>query len=97
MFFLWTLLLGIFLAGKFYGVLATRYPPSFWQNVLVTMLILLGPAVEDSASGKDVYKAFAVRMGLFLLITLYAWMALIFLEWLRARSSNRALRALEVG
>ncbi|MCX2982544.1 DUF2955 domain-containing protein [Halieaceae bacterium IMCC14734] len=97
MFFLWTLLLGIFLAGKFYGVLATRYPPSFWQNVLVTMLILLGPAVEDSASGKDVYKAFAVRMGLFLLVTLYAWMALIFLEWLRARSSNRALGALEVG
>ena len=61
------------------------------------MLILLGPAVEDSANGKDVYKAFAVRMGLFLLITLYAWLALIFLEWLRASSSNRALRALEVG
>lgn len=97
MFFLWTLLLAIFLAGKFYAVLATRYPPSFWQNVLVTMLILLGPAVEDSASGKDVYKAFAVRMGLFLLITLYAWLALVFLEWLRSRSSNSALRALEAG
>jgi hypothetical protein len=97
MFFLWTLLLAIFLAGKFYAVLATRYPPSFWQNVLVTMLILLGPAVEDSASGKDVYKAFAVRMGLFLLITSYAWLALVFLEWLRSRSSNSALRALEAG
>jgi hypothetical protein len=43
--------------------------------VAVTMLILLGPAVEDSASGKDVYAAFAVRMGLFVAVTLYAWPA----------------------
>ena len=27
----------------------------------LNLLILLGPAVEDSANGKDVYKAFAVR------------------------------------
>jgi hypothetical protein len=39
------------------------------------MLILLGPAFEDSASGKDVYAAFAVRMGLFVAVTLYAWPA----------------------
>jgi hypothetical protein len=28
--------------------------------------------VQDSALGKDVYTAFAVRMGLFIAVTLYA-------------------------
>ncbi len=55
---------------------------------MISMLILLGPAVEDSANGEDVYKAFAVRMGLFIAITLYAWLALVFLEWLRKRNSD---------
>ena len=36
------------------------------------MIILLGQSVEDSAVGKDVYTAFAVRMGLFILVTVYA-------------------------
>ena len=49
------------------------------------MLILLGPAVQDSANGKDVYMAFAVRMGLFIVLTLYAWTAISFLEFLRNR------------
>ena len=41
----------------------TRYPASFWLNVATTMLIPLGPAVEDSDSGKDVYAALVVRTG----------------------------------
>ena len=36
------------------------------------MIILLGQSVQDSVAGKDVYTAFAVRMGLFILVTLYA-------------------------
>lgn len=82
MFFLWMLLFGIYYAGKIYGVIASRFAPSFWQNVVVTMLILLGPAVQDSA-GKDVYKAFAVRFSLFVAVTLYAWAAIVALERLR--------------
>ena len=89
MFFLWMLLFGSYLAAKFYGVLETRFPPSYWQNVAVTMLILLGPAVQDSANGKDVYAAFAVRMGLFVAVTLYAWMAVAALEYLRSRRAVR--------
>ena len=50
----------------------------------MTMLILLGPAVEDSANGKDVYAAFFVRMCLFVAVTLYAWLAVYLLEYLRA-------------
>jgi len=89
MFFLWMLLFGVYFAGKFYGVLSSRFPPSFWQNVVVTLLILLGPAVEDSANGKDVYAAFAVRMGLFIAVTLYAWFAIAILEYLRTRRRSR--------
>jgi hypothetical protein len=94
MFFLWVLLASIYIAGKFYAVLPTRHAPSFWQNVFVTMLLLLGPAVQDSANGKDVYQAFAVRMGLFLLLTVYTWMAMIGLEWLRTRKLNRAKKSM---
>jgi hypothetical protein len=89
MFFLWTLLFGIYVSSKLYGVIASRLPASFWHNTAVTVLILLGPAVQDSASGKDVYKAFAVRMGLFVAVTLYAWLAIYALEQLRTRRLSR--------
>ncbi|MEM9624464.1 MAG: DUF2955 domain-containing protein [Pseudomonadota bacterium] len=83
-FVLWMLLFCGFGAAKFYGVLTSRFTPSFWQNTVVTMFILLGPAVQDSASGNDVYQAFAVRLGLFIAVTLYAWLAITLLERLRA-------------
>lgn len=94
MFFWWTLLFGIYFASKLYQLIATRFPASFWINVVVTMLILLGPAVEDSASGKDVYKAFFIRLSLFIAVTLYAWLAIYFLEYLRTRHKGRAAASL---
>lgn len=90
MFFLWMLLAAIHLAAKLLGVLRSRRSPWYWQNVAVNLLILLGPAVEDSATGKDVFQAFAVRFGLFVIVTLYAWGAIIALEWLRARNGDAA-------
>lgn len=89
MFTLWMLMCGIYFACKLYGVIASRFPPSFWINALVTLLILLGPAVQDSATGKDVYKAFAVRMGMFIAVTVYAWAAIVLLEFLRTRRLQR--------
>jgi hypothetical protein len=89
MFFWWMLLFGVYCAAKLYRVIASRFPPSFWINVAVTMLILLGSAVQDSANGKDVYQAFAVRMGLFVAVTLYAWLAVSMLEQLRSRRRSR--------
>jgi hypothetical protein len=85
MFFLWMLLFALYFAAKLYRVIASQLPPSFWVNVAVTMLILLGSAVQDSANGKDVYQAFAVRMSLFVAVTLYAWLALSAFERLRDR------------
>ncbi len=52
----------------------------------MTMIILLGPAIEDSASGKGVLQASAVRVGLFVGVALYAWATVWALErWRAAR------------
>lgn len=89
MFFLWMLLFGVYFGTKLYGARASRFPPSFWQNVAVTLLILLGPAVQDSATGKDVQQAFAMRFALFVAITVYAWLAIILLEHLKVVAGKR--------
>jgi hypothetical protein len=89
MFFLWMLLFSLYFASKIFGLIKSRFPASFWLNVAVTMLILLGPAVEDSANGKDVYAAFFSRMMLFILVTFYAWAAVAFLEHLRLRRKEK--------
>jgi hypothetical protein len=85
MFGLWTLAFSIFIIAKFYRVLPSRYTPSFWQNVLVTLFIFIGPAVGDTESGKDPYKASAIRLALFIGVTIYAWFMMVALEWLRTR------------
>ncbi|MEX0330026.1 MAG: DUF2955 domain-containing protein [Puniceicoccaceae bacterium] len=85
MFTVTMLLFGIFLASRIYRIVPTRFTPPFWINSAVTMLILLGPAVQDAANGNDVYMAFAVRMGLFIFVTVYAWLAVIALDLLRRR------------
>jgi hypothetical protein len=91
MLFLWMLLFALYFASKQYGLLASRFPASFWQNTAVTLLILLGPAVEDSANGKDVYMAFTVRMALIIAVTLYAWLAIRVLEAWRLRRVDRSV------
>jgi hypothetical protein len=80
MFFLWMLLFGLWAGRKLYGLSPGRYPPSFWLNTLVTLIILLGQSVEDSMLGKDVYRAFAVRMALFVAVTLYACAMIVMLD-----------------
>jgi len=89
---LWMLALWItaaaFWAGtRLFRIKVTAAPPSYWLNVLLTMLILLGPAIEDSQNGKDVYAASATRITLFILVALYAWATVWVLErWRTARS-----------
>ncbi|MNQ91620.1 hypothetical protein D3C85_1070100 [compost metagenome] len=85
MFFLWMLLFGLVVARRLYGLARTRQPPGFWLNSMATLIILLGQSVQDSAAGKDVYTAFAIRMGLFILVTLYACAMVYFLDTRRQR------------
>ncbi|HEY6609863.1 MAG TPA: DUF2955 domain-containing protein [Pseudomonas sp.] len=89
MFFLWMLLFGLLVARKLYGLRPTRQSPGFWLNSLVTMIILLGLSVQDSANGDDVYSAFAVRMGLFIAISLYACLMVYLLDQRRLRRRTR--------
>ncbi len=90
MFYLWMLLFGLLVGRKLYRVSPTRYSPSFWLNSLVTMIILLGQSVQDSVTGKDVYRAFVVRMALFLAVTVYACLMLQIFER-RTRGDEQTL------
>ncbi|WP_459709996.1 DUF2955 domain-containing protein [Paraburkholderia sp. 2C] len=86
MFYLWMLLFGLLAGRKLYRLSPTRQSPGFWLNSLVTLIILLGQSVQDSVAGKDVYTAFAVRMGLFMAVTVYACFVLqLFERYGRAR------------
>ena len=57
----------------------------------MTMLILLGPAIEDAAVGKDVYRASATRVALFVGVALYAWATVWALERWRSSRSKRPI------
>ncbi|MDO3384784.1 DUF2955 domain-containing protein [Gilvimarinus sp. SDUM040013] len=84
-YFAWVLVISIVLASGVYGVMKTKFKPTFWTATLTTMIILLGAAVQDSANGKDVYQAFFVRMLLFMAIAVYAALAMSLLEKWRNR------------
>ena len=88
MLMLWMVAAALWAGARLFGVKATSLLPSFWSNALVTMLILLGPAIEDSASGKDVFSASAIRVGLFVGVALYAWATVWALERWRASRSE---------
>jgi hypothetical protein len=83
MLMLWMAAAALFAGARLFGVRRTPFAPSFWSNALVTMLILVGPAIEDSANGKDVLSASAIRVALFLAVALYAWATVWALEHLR--------------
>lgn len=91
MLMLWMVAAALWAGAGMFGVKATSLPPSFWRSALVTMLILLGPAIEDSAAGKDVFSASLIRVGLFVGLALYAWATVWTLERWRA-SAARAKR-----
>ena len=61
----WMVAAALWSGARLLRVKATSFQPSFWSNALVTMLILLGPAIQDSAVGEDVLSASAVRVTLF--------------------------------
>jgi hypothetical protein len=88
---LWMLVLWLMSAALWTGsgmlrTRTTRFSPSFWSNALITALILLGPAIEDSASGKSVLLGAAMRTSLFVGVALYAWATIWLLErWRGAR------------
>jgi len=72
MFALWTAAVALWVGVRLFRIKATRFSPTYWLNVPMTMFFVLGPAIADSANGADVYVASAMRAGLFVLVALYA-------------------------
>ena len=73
-------LMTLWLARRLVLLVPSHFPPSFWSNAWITALILFGPAIEDSATGKDVWLAAAMRCGLYLLVAGYGWLCIWLLE-----------------
>lgn len=88
---LWLMAAALWCGSGLYGTRRTQFRPSFWSNALITLLILLGPAIEDSAVGKSVLAASAVRVALFIGVACYAWgMVWLFERWRDLRAQRVA-------
>ncbi|QXC34439.1 DUF2955 domain-containing protein [Aeromonas sp. FDAARGOS 1407] len=88
MLMLWVMLICLWLGRRLFRIVPSRLPASFWSNALMTVIILLGPAIQDSANGKDVMQASLFRLALFILVSCYAWGAIWVLERWRAGRRN---------
>lgn len=84
---LWLTAAGLWAGSGIFRTRRTAFRPSFWSNALLTSLLLLGPAIEDSATGKSVLEASAIRVALFVGVAFYAWATIWILEqWRGARA-----------
>lgn len=81
-------LAGLLLARPLFGVVRSRARPDHWQNTLVTLVVIVGPAVGDSAVGDDIAMKAAQRLLMFMALSLYAAFAVHALDswYLRHRS-----------
>jgi hypothetical protein len=77
---LWLMAAGLWAGSAMFGSRSTTMRPSFWGNALITALLLLGPAIEDSASGKGFLEGTIMRTCLFVGVALYAWAMIRLLE-----------------
>ena len=85
-----SLMLAVYLlACPLYGAWRSRFGFPFWQNVLVTMIILIGPAVQDPVFSDDVREKMWIRIGLFLGLSLYSILTVKLLDGLRAIALER--------
>ncbi|MFZ1538500.1 MAG: DUF2955 domain-containing protein [Chromatiaceae bacterium] len=89
MLMLWLMAAAMWAGVRIYRIRRTRFSPAFWISALTTMLVLLGPAIEDSANGKGVVGASLQRIGLFIGVALYAWAMVWMLERWRASRSKQ--------
>jgi hypothetical protein len=91
---LWLMAAALWAGSGIFRTRRTAFRPSFWSNALATSLLLLGPAIEDSAAGKGVFEASLVRVTLFIIVALYVWGTIWILERWRAVRAGPQLRLL---
>ena len=93
---LWVMAAAHWTATKMFRVKPTSFPPSFWLNAFITVLILIGPGIEDAAAGKDVYAASATRLAIFVFVALYGWATVWVLErWRSAYNPGKTWQKAE--
>jgi hypothetical protein len=63
-----------------------------WSYGYLTMIVILAPAVTDSATGASADAAFWSRLLMFLLATLYSYAAVYVIDALRPRRSGASAR-----
>ncbi len=91
MFVLWSMLFAGWFGKRLYGLIPSRYSRGFWQDGLITLFILLGPMLQDSANAPDMLVKLAMRITLFIGVALYAWLMMYLLEeWRARRNCGRA-------
>jgi len=87
---LWLMAAALWIGSAMFAVRRTKWRPPFWSNALITLFLLLGPAIEDSASGKSVVEGSVMRVCLFVGVALYAWCTIRLLERFRPDPSPAA-------
>lgn len=91
--FTFALLVGfaaLLIGRRLYGIVPSSRGPQHWQSVLVTAIILIGPAVEDSVSGDDIGRESLTRFVAFLALAGYVALTVHLLEgW--GRRGRRAV------
>jgi hypothetical protein len=90
MLMLWLMLAALWTGARLFGARRSAHRPSYWSNALITALILFGPAIEDSANGKNVLQASLIRVALFIAVSFYAWGAIRVMERWRAAEHRDA-------
>lgn len=85
--------MGLIVGRNMYGVTKTRQPFSFWQMVVVTVIVIIGPSVSDPVFGSDADALFLIRIGLFLALSIYAVLMVAMLDEIRRILRNRHSRA----
>ena len=81
----------LLMARPMYGIVASRFPPDWWLNAMVTAVILFGPAVGDTGTGADIQRKMLIRLATFIALALYATLAVDVLDrWRRRRPAAKA-------
>jgi TRAP-type mannitol/chloroaromatic compound transport system permease large subunit len=93
MFVLWTILFAGWFGKRLVGLVPSRYSRGFWQDALITMFILLGPMLQDSANAPDMLHKLAMRVALFIGVALYASLMVRVLEdWHTRRRAHTTVK-----
>jgi hypothetical protein len=61
---LWIVAASLWTGVRMFGIKPTSFPPSFWLNAIMTMLILLGPAIEDARPERTLCRLRHTRVAL---------------------------------